>query len=162
MVKNSAPSPLVCQYCGFEDTHLSTVFVWGQTLEEWDLKRKEIEPDYFATKSAFRKRVWIPVERCAAAVELTECELQSSLGSYNNETVAVHKGTLITHETCANLTCNLRTENYEKIERAKQQRLLDIITGHTRAKTTPLGQDARGNLFWHFSDFPLYLFHCSP
>lgn len=149
----------LCQFCGFDEAQLGSIFVCGQTLSEWNEERLEnvsIDASNKFKTDTSRLRIWVPVDAHAAEVELTEC------GRCENEPRLTHSGSLVVHEACAEIMAAGRTLAVERSERTHNQRLLDIIIGHTRAKSTPLGEDASGNLYWYFADFPSYLFMCVP
>jgi hypothetical protein len=146
-----APDPtatILCKFCGFDQYCLASQFVWGQTWGEWETegdaaavivtdKRKKLSDEGGRTK------VWMPTNAADAEVERAECEKCSIRFP--------RKGSVVVHECCAEFMTIARQVALGRVERAEEQRIVDILVGVGRAKTTPLGCDSNGHLYWVFS-----------
>ena len=97
----------------------------------------------------------MPYDPTAYAMEYEACQK-----SHNSDSPRIpHKyGTLIIHESCAELIYNNRILSYERNERYNTQRLIDLFFGYTRGKIHPIGKDRSGYLYWYYKDFPTILF----
>ena len=97
----------------------------------------------------------MPYDPTAYTMEYEACQK-----SHNSDSPRIpHKyGTLIIHESCAELIYNNRILSYERNERYNTQRLIDLFFGYTRGKIHPIGKDKSGYLYWYYKDFPNILF----
>jgi hypothetical protein len=148
LIKPDVTAGTVCRYCGFDQYTLASQFVWGQTWGEW-----ELEGDSAAVVVTDKRRklldeggknkIWIPTSPYDADVERAECSKCSIRFP--------RKGSLVVHECCAESMSIARQVALGRVERAEEQRIVDILVGVGRAKTTPVGCDANGHLYWVFS-----------
>ena len=97
----------------------------------------------------------MPYDPTAYSMEYDACQK-----SHNSDSPRIpHKyGTLIIHESCAELIYNNRILSYERNERYNTQRIIDLFFGYTRGKIHPIGKDRLGYLYWYYKDFPTLLF----
>jgi hypothetical protein len=163
---------VVCPICGFEESFLSSPMVWGQTSDEWEadvaadtaqdvLTEPEPPNDMNAFPLAagvsastgikgFRARarvmkglVWMPYDPVEAQVESEECATMKR---------TIKRGSLVMHECCANFVHFNRQMKQDKSRKMEDQRVVEVITGIGRAKSTPIGIDREGSFYWIFRD----------
>jgi hypothetical protein len=141
-------STVLCVYCGFEESFLASPFVYGQTWEEWE---EEGDSAFAVIQDRRRKPVevgaehknWLPCDPTDAELEKREFAKQSQL--------ILRKGSVISHEYCADCMNHVRQSALGRVGKAQIRRTIDVLVGLGRAKTSPIGTDNNGDLYWIFS-----------
>lgn len=159
IVKNGTDeAQQICHFCGFEESYLTSQFVVGQTWSEWeddggatavvvtDRRRK-------LTDEGGKNKIWMPLNPDDGEIEHLECVK----GGHRIPRV----GSLSVHECCAETMAIARQIALGRVERAEEQRIVDILVGIGRGKSTPLGCDTEGHLYWFYAGSSA-LFVCSP
>jgi hypothetical protein len=164
--------PILCGYCGQDEYSVGSIFVYGQTYDEFlnerdDLdqqRKKRIDLELgnpnpraakrrgrYARLHVARSMLWKPCYEADAAMEAQECEL------IHHEFM---EGSLPVHECCAEMMTTYREELLQRSQRTDNHRVTDIIAGIGRGKTTAIGRDRDGNTYWVFCGLP-GIFVCS-
>jgi len=161
-------APLTCSVCGFDEGFLGSPFVWGQSSEEWEADVEantaqdvltEPEPPTEANAfplaagvstssgiKGFRARyrvmkglVWKPVNVDDGNVEERECSSRGRI---------LKAGSKVMHECCAHFTHFNRQMKQNKSRKVEEQRMVEILSGLWRSKSTTLGSDRDGSFYW--------------
>jgi hypothetical protein len=158
----------VCELCGSEESYLGSPFVRGFTRSEYEVDLHGIETDDASSDGGqmsvlpsassfgtgikgFRSRnkaldglVWAPVDELDAETEAQEC-------------TRVHRplkeGSLVVHECCADFLHFSRRLSQGRSQNVENNRIVEVLAGLGRAKTSPLGVDRLGHSYWVFAGF---------
>ena len=141
-------SSALCVYCGCDESFLASPFVYGQTWEEWE---EEGDSAFAVIQDRRRKPVevgaehknWLPSDPIDAELEKREFAKQNQL--------ILRRGSVISHEYCADCMNHVRQSALGRVGKAQIRRIIDVLVGLGRAKTSPIGTDNNGDLYWIFS-----------
>ena len=154
----ASSSQTLCSYCGFDEVFLASPLVYAQTWEEWE---DEGDSAFAVIQDRRRKpkeqgashKSWLPCDKDDAIIEKQEFSMQSKM--------VLRKGSVVAHEYCADCMNHMRQGALNRVGMAENRRIIDIIVGLGRAKSTPIGTDSQGDIYWIFSGASV-LFVSSP
>ena len=132
-------SPLLCQFCGYDEHYIAHPFVMAHTWAEWDADRND-------SKVAEENKIWLPYDPIDAEIEKSECALQTRR--------ALRPGSCVAHEMCADHMNYMRTVLYDRHGLHDYRDQIEVIVGVGRAKSTPVGTDRHGRLYWLLTGLP--------
>ena len=99
-----------------------------------------------ATHSTNNRRIknliWVPVCPRAAETEMRECNSKSRM---------MQAGSVIVHECCAEFMQNARLSILNKTARSDEAKMIETLVGIGRSKTSPIGVDREGSVYWVFA-----------
>lgn len=138
---------LVCHYCHEDEKYLCSLMLHGPSLEEFRMilsasKDEEINEEAHGL-------TWLPMDENLAKEEEA---LAQRCGS------DIRKGSVAVHEHCAGLLAIARQNAARKGVVREKRHSLEPVACQGKGRTSVLGRDRRGRLYWQYAAEPSTLF----